>query len=260
MITDADTSSPARPAAGHGAHRPLTYPVLLGADPSWAVADPCEGCGELHPGACPVPVTGPPEELFDGDEGLTPLGAVVEDAVQYLAARGYLGDEPPDWVLAELAALARGARCGKLCGVTPEGLIRPSAVADHFMTRRRQQWERWLPVWACACGRTFKLHPGPPGMAFYETRPDGLLGDRVGDITLAPGPRQPKALSISRGQGQMPEITRQLRPAPPLWTVKESDACPACMRLFADTIAGRPVTPRPARPAAIPAAPPLTLF
>ena len=168
----------------------------------------------------------------------------------YLAARGYLGDEPPDWVLADLAVIARGAPCGApLCGVTPQGLILPSAVADHFMSRRRQEWERWLPVRACACGHIFKVHPGPPGMAFYEARPDGLIGSHVGSITLAPDHRQRKAPGGPRGQGQMPEIARQVRPTLPGWTVKESDACLACGRLLADTIASRPVTPRPAGPA-----------
>jgi hypothetical protein len=41
--------------------------------------------------------------------------------------------------------------------------------------------------------------------------------------------------------------------------VRQSDACPGSGRLFADTIAARPVTPRPKKPEP-PAGPPPTLF
>ena len=185
----------------------------------------CEWCGKLHGGDCPAPVTAPPPGLHGDDDELTPLGAVVEDAARYLAMRGYLDPDAdggvPDWVLAELAEIAHEKPCGGPgCSATADGFLSPSPAADHFLQRRQQEWERWLPRWACTCGRTFKVSPEPPGTAFYAITPDGMLGDLAGHVT--------------------PDAKRR--------TVKHSGACPGCGRLFADTIAGRPVTPRAATP------------
>jgi hypothetical protein len=98
------------------------------------------------------------------------------------------------------------------------------------MNRRQEEWERWLPVWACACGMAFKVNRVAPGVAFYEADADGLMGDLAGYVT-----------ADARGN------------------VKDSCARPGCGRLFADTIAGRLVTPRARKPEP-PAEPPPTLF
>jgi hypothetical protein len=222
-------------AALAGGTRSLTISDLIGPDGVWLYPDACAGCGRLHDGPCPAPVTEPPSCLFDDaceDEegGLTPLGKVVQDAAHYLAMRGWLDGEWPDWLLADLAALAREKPCGPVCRATPDGFLNPSDAADHFMTRRREEWERWLPVWACACGMAFKVNREGTGAAFYETGPDGLMGDLVGCVTA--------------------DARRN---------IKDSGDCPGCGRLFADTIAGRPVTPRAEQPKA-PAEPPPTLF
>ena len=102
----------------------------------------CEGCGKLHGGDCPAPVTAPPPSLHGGDDELTPLGAVVEDAARYLAMRGYLDPDAdggvPDWVLAELAEIAHEKPCdGPGCSATADGFLSPSPAADHFLQRRQ---------------------------------------------------------------------------------------------------------------------------
>ena len=206
--------------------RTLTLADLTGPSPDWMSASLCEGCGKLHGGDCPAPVTAPPPGLHGDDDELTPLGAVVEDAARYLAMRGYLGPDAdggvPAWVLAELAEIAHEKPCGGPgCSATADGFLSPSPAADHFLQRGQQEWERWLPRWACTCGRTFKVCPEPPGTAFYAITPDGMLGDLAGHVT--------------------PDAKRR--------TVKDSGACPGCGRLFADTIAGGPVTPRADAPA-----------
>jgi len=120
-------------------------------------------------------------------------------------------------------ALGGGSRLSTrvLCGTGPAGYLYPSQVADHFMDRREADWERWLPAWACDCGRAFKVAPGWPGTTFYEASPDGRAGSLAGHVT--------------------PDSSRR--------QVKHSGACPGCGRLFADTIARYPVTPRPSKPA-----------
>ncbi|MGH3281925.1 MAG: hypothetical protein ACRDNW_22705, partial [Trebonia sp.] len=205
--------------------RTLTLGDLTGPSPDWMTAGQCEWCGKLHGGDCPAPVTAPPPGLHGDDDELTPLGALVEDAARYLAMRGYLDPDAdggvPAWVLAELAEIAHEKPCGGPgCSVTADGFLSPSPAADHFLQRRQQEWERWLPRWACTCGRTFKVCPEPPGTAFYAITPDGMLGDLAGHVT--------------------PDARRR--------TVKHSGACPGCGRPFADTIAGRPVAPRAVEP------------
>ena len=173
----------------------------------------CESCGKLHGGGCPQPVTGPPPGLLDGASELTPLGAVVEDAANYLAMRGYLdpdAEDYPCWVLAELAGLAREEPCGPLCLTIADGYVHPSSVADHFYTRRQEEWERALPQWACGCGHRYKVIPqsGWPGDQYFEPGPDGLLGDEAGSVQV-------------NAKGR----------------VSHSGACPYCGARFADTVA-----------------------
>lgn len=175
----------------------------------WPVADLCEWCGHLHGGGCPSPVTEPPSGLVTADMGLTPLGAVVHDAAKSLAMRGYLdadAGECPDWVLSELAELYQGGPC-ESC----PGPLNGTTLADHFLDRKQEAYERWVPTWTCECGRKFKVLREPPGIAFYEPRGDGLLGDIAGYIK--------------------PDSKRR--------KVKHSDLCPGCTRRFADAIAGQ---------------------
>ncbi|MEV4116319.1 hypothetical protein [Nonomuraea sp. NPDC049695] len=173
------------------------------------MADLCDGCGRLHEDHCPAPVLELPPGLVDAHGGLTAVGAAVEDAANYLTMRGYLdpdGDEFPAWVLAELAELYHAGAC-EFC----PGALTGSTLADHFLTRKQEEYERSIPTWVCECGWTFKVLPDPRGEAYFAARADGLLGDLIGYIRL--------------------DSTRQ--------KVKHSDACPGCTRTFADTIAGQ---------------------
>jgi hypothetical protein len=173
----------------------------------------CDDCGQLHGGPCPAPVTEVPEELFDGEDDLTPLGAVVTQAAKVLVMRGWLDPDSggiPDWILADLARLAREPACGPLCQAAGE-YRHPSSIADHFLDRRQADWDRAMPVWECDCGRRYKLAVEPPGLAFYELAEDGRPGDPAGDVELDAAGRK----------------------------VRNSGSCPACRRRYADTITDR---------------------
>jgi hypothetical protein len=180
----------------------------------WPGADLCPDCGGFHDAPCPAPVTAMPDGLLDESGELTPLGMVVEDAANYLAWRGELAPEDGDWpywILAGLTALAREEPCGPLCRVTSGGYIHPSSLADHYHDRRQEEWEQTVPVWECGCGRRYKALREPPGLAFYQTREDGMLGEAAGCVELDAAGR----------------------------TVKRSDACRGCGHRFADTITDR---------------------
>jgi hypothetical protein len=182
----------------------------------WPAAELCEGCGQLHAGPCPAPVAGLPAGLRDDSGALTRAGAVAGDAACFLVARGYLDPDPgewPDWVLADLAALYQAGPCPGC-----PGPVNGSTLADHFEARKQQEHRRWqeeharsVPVWACDCGRPFKILREPPGIGFYEARPDGLMGSWAG--YAAPDSRRRKA--------------------------RRSDPCPGCGRGLAETIAGQ---------------------
>lgn len=171
------------------------------------MTDLCGWCGKLHEGDCDQPVTEPPPGLFGANGELTRLGAVMEDAANYLAMRGYLdpdAEEWPNWVLADLAGLYQAGPC-QFCSEPLNG----SDLADHFLARKQEQWERSVPAWTCDCGRKFKVIPSGPGEEYYEARGDGLMGGIVGCVKLDPKRQK----------------------------VKHSDACPDCKRRFADTVA-----------------------
>lgn len=120
--------------------------------------------------------------------------------------------EWPDELLGQLATLAVAGRCDPvLCPRRVTG----SVLADHWMTRRQEEWERSLPVWTCDCGRGFKVVHADHlagGDLYHDALPDGLLGEQVGSVR-----------SNSKGK------------------VTHSDACPGCGVSFAVTIARQTV-------------------
>jgi hypothetical protein len=133
---------------------------------------------------------------------------IIEDAAWVLSAHhDYLDpddDEIPDDVFRELAELWRAGPCG-IC----PGWGNPGALADHFLARKQEEWERSVPSWACDCGALYKRITEWQTQHFYKTTGDyGLLGDLAGTVRR-------------NAKGQ----------------VKQSGACPACGRKFADTIA-----------------------
>ena len=135
-----------------------------------------------------------------------PSVELLEEAARYLAFRGSW--EPGDSdgfvdpeMVSELIAAALDP-----CPVcrTEDGLCRNgSDLADHWEHRRRQAWERSLPVWACPCGRPFKVVPEFGAETYFEACEDGLFGDVAGYVKRA-----------------KERVTR-------------SDACPGCRRPFA---------------------------
>jgi hypothetical protein len=171
----------------------------------WAVPELCESCGQLHGGCCRSPVTEPPPGLVGDDGELTPLGAVVEEAANCLCVgHSYLDPDAgqwPSWVLAQLAALWQEGPCDE-CPVWG-----PHALADHFMGRKRREYERALPAWTCDCGAVFKLLGWGGRREFYRLGDDGMLGDEAGGIHLD-----------SKGR------------------IQHSDSCPGCGRPFAETV------------------------
>jgi len=109
---------------------------------------------------------------------------LIEDAAAVLAMRGYLDpdeDEIPPDVARELAELATEGVCGTCLGRD----LLPDALADHFLVRKQEEWERGVPVWECDCGAPYKVIPDNAfqgGDELYEAREDDLFGDLAGRI------------------------------------------------------------------------------
>lgn len=181
----------------------------------------CAMCGRFHGDSeCEPWLLEEPDGLFDGDDELTPLGRVVEDAANYLAMRGYLDPEDdgyPDWLLAELVAVAGQGSCGELCPHPLDG----SRLADHFLAGKQEQWETSIPVWACDCGTGYKILAEMGSTEdFYEIRADGMLGDQAGHIRYDSRGRY-KASYDHTGERRL------------------SDKCKSCGREFAAIVAAR---------------------
>jgi hypothetical protein len=134
------------------------------------------------------------------------LAEWLEDAAHVLTIRyDYLdpdAEEYPPSVLAKLAELAEAGPCEDC-----PGWPNPDVLAQHFVTRKLQEWERSLPTWTCDCGAVYKPVTEWGATRYWHARPDGLLGDVVGDVR-----------TNSKGK------------------VKHSGACP-CGRSFAETVA-----------------------
>ena len=124
-----------------------------------------------------------------------------EAAADVLAWRGYFDlDDIPGDLVAELAEIASTGRCDSC-----PGPMCPDNLADHWLNRKQQEWERTIPTWTYDCGQVYKVLPGDE---FYEAAEGGLLGDPAGCIAVD-----------SKGR------------------VKHSDACRGCGAKFARTVA-----------------------
>jgi hypothetical protein len=132
---------------------------------------------------------------------------LADAAADVLAWRGYFDlDDIPAGLLSELAELAGEG----LCDFCP-GPMCPDNLADHWLNRKQQEWERTIPTWTCGCGRVYKVLQSTAtggGDDFYEAVEDGLLGDPAGCIAVD-----------SKGR------------------VKHSDVCRGCGIKFAQTVA-----------------------
>jgi hypothetical protein len=129
---------------------------------------------------------------------------LIEDAVKVLCGWEYVepddDDEADRGVIEELTDLARE---GNLCCATPE------CLADHWLARQQEAYERSLPIWTCDCEAVYKVLPARGGEEqFFRAEDDGMLGDFIDTIRRD-----------AKGR------------------VKQSGACLDCGRRFADTIA-----------------------
>jgi hypothetical protein len=149
-------------------------------------------------------------EKWSSDEEL-----VVALAVDVLAAKGWLEDDPDPELLGDLHRLYRANPvCQLQVRYTGELLhdmlaSRPGEyLAAAFESERQEAWERTVASWTCDCGQTFKVLPGGnrrrPDDRFYRIVADGLLGELVGTV---------------RGIG-----------------ISHNKACPDCRREFAATV------------------------
>ena len=106
-----------------------------------------------------------------------PLDQLAEAAARILACRGYVDPhdvgEWPDELAGELAAaLAEVGSC-RSCPVP----LTADALADHWLARKEDQYERSLPIWMCDCGAAYKLVSEWSGHSeFYKLGDDALLG------------------------------------------------------------------------------------
>jgi hypothetical protein len=134
---------------------------------------------------------------------------LIESAADVLCWRDYLDpdeDEIPVEVIEELTRLWHEGPCDAC-----PGWGSADALADHFLGRKQQEYERSLPSWQCDCGAVYKTLTGwMNAEGFYATTDDGMFGDLVGIVKRD-----------SKGR------------------VKHSDTCPGCGQPFAETIAPR---------------------
>jgi hypothetical protein len=165
--------------------------------------------------------------------------ALIEDAANILAWRGWWepdGEDGyvPDDLVAELAEIAQ--RPCPVC-ITDEGFCRtPDEVADHFLARRQEEWERSWPVWTCDCGHAYKVLPEMGREDFYEVADNGFHGPlclvaddpcehescaEIFHVGCLPGDRVGFIRRNSKGQ------------------VKHSDVCRGCGRAFATVMAAQ---------------------
>ncbi len=140
---------------------------------------------------------------------------VVAIALDVLAGKGFIAEEPDDELVAALRRLyAAPPVCQLEVQFTGEVLhdmlaARPGQYLAGFYEQERQEaWERTVPTWTCDCGQAFKVlpgeSPGRPDDSFYRIVENGLLGQLVG---------------TSRGTG-----------------ITHNKACPDCRREFAMTL------------------------
>jgi len=160
---------------------------------------------------------------------------LIEDAANILAWRGWWepGDEDsfvPDELVTELIEAAR-APC-EVCS-TPEGVCStPDEVADHFLARKQEEWERSWPAWACNCGHVYKLL----NEEFFEVADNGFHGPFCAGMAGEQDCPHPSCASILLG-GHLPGDRAGCIRRGSKNRVKHSDACRGCGCKFADTIA-----------------------
>ncbi len=169
------------------------------------------------------------------------FSALAEDAAIVLQWRGYLDpdeDEIPAEVAAELAETAREGTC-RLCLVP---VLTADALADHYLGRKQEEYERSLPVWACGCGAAYKkLATWGQNEDLYRAVDDSAHGPLCAAAEppgLADCPH-PSCASILFGGGSLlgeraGEIRRNAG-----GQVAHSDSCPACGTPFAAVTASR---------------------
>jgi hypothetical protein len=168
----------------------------------------CLECGHLHGGDCPAPVTALPPGLFDDAGELTDLGALVEEAANFLAARCRLdpaAEAYPYWAYAQLAALA-AAGPREECGTGPLN-------GSTWPTTTRPAAGRVLPPRA---GVDLRLRRGLQGAPQASRR--RLLQDRRRRAAGRPrGHGQARLQAGAAGQGvpPLPWLWPHVRGGPP---------------------------------------------
>jgi len=173
---------------------------------------------------------------------------LTEDAANILEWRGHLdldGEEIPDWVAAELADIAGEGTC-RLC-LAP--VLTADALADHYLGRKQEKYERSLSVWTCGCGAAYKkLASWGANEDLYRAVDDSAHGPlcRAAEPPGIADCPHGSCASILFGGGTLlgepaGEIRRNAK-----GQVTHSDPCPACGMPFAAVTASR--TRRKARP------------
>ena len=170
-------------------------------------------------------------------------------AANILEWRGHLDLDDEEDIPAEVAAeLDEMAREGT-CGLCLAAALTPDALADHYLGRKQQEYERSLPVWTCGCGAPYKkLATWGSNEDLYRAVDDGAH-DPLCQAAEPPGIADcphGSCASILFGGGTLlgqpvGEIRRNAK-----GQVTHSDPCPACGVPFAAVTASR--TRRKARP------------
>lgn len=169
------------------------------------------------------------------------FSALAEDAANVLQWRGHLdpdGEEIPDEVAVELAEIAREGTC-RLC-LAPA--LTADALADHYLSRKQEEYERSLPAWTCGCGAAYKkLATWGANEDLYQAVDDsahGPLCRAAQPPGIADCPHGSCASILFGGGTLLGERAGQIR-RNARDQVTHSDPCPACGTPFAAVTAAR---------------------
>ena len=161
---------------------------------------------------------------------------LIEAAANVLCWRGHLeldeDEEIPADMQADMIEIAVEGTCDRCLSPT----LTPDALADHFLGRKKDEYDRSLPVWACECGAAYKVLP-PCGD--FEDLFQLIDDDMRGPLCAASEPRARAACPhascrevLFGGGGLVGDRLGQIR-RNAKGQVRHSDSCPGCGKLFA---------------------------
>lgn len=161
---------------------------------------------------------------------------LIEASANVLCWRGHLeldeDEDIPAGIEADLIEIAAEGTCDHCHSFR----LTPHALADHFLGRKKDEYDRSLPAWACGCGAAYKVLPQ---WGDFEDLFQLIDDDMRGPVCAASQPPAPAACPhascdeiLFGGGGLVGDHVGQVR-RNAKGQVRHSDPCPSCGKLFA---------------------------